>query len=100
MFGISFFELLIILFVMVIFTRSSDIPHLITAYKKFVFKFVNIKRELLENLRYIHNDIVSPINDDPILQDNYHYILDDEGRIHKAYDTIDVKNSKSNKENS
>lgn len=97
MFGISFYELLIILLVILFITRPKDIPFIIRSYRKYILKFTQFKRELLESFRNIHNDIVAP-NEQGHSED-YHYVLDDKGCMQKAYNIAEeTKNRKNTSE--
>ena len=84
MLGISFFELLVVFCVVAVVTKPGDIPLLIKSYKKFTKKFVAVKRECIDNFKKVHNQIID--NDTHEEIDDYHYVMDNNGKLQKAYD--------------
>ena len=90
MLGISFFELLVIIFIMLVLVKPSDIPSTINVYRKFIKKFVGVKREFTENFCQIHNELID-VSTNEDTNDDYQYVLDDEGKLQRSYDITHLK---------
>jgi Sec-independent protein translocase protein TatA len=91
MLGVSFFELLVIIFIVLVVTKPSDIPHFIATYRKFIKKAISVKNDLSENFHQVHNEIIGIDSDKSPKDAESHYVLDDKGKLHKTYDAMLVK---------
>lgn len=90
MFGISLGELAIVLLVALAVIRPKDLTSVAKNYKLFIKNFSNIKSQITDSVSEIHNQIIDVGSSDDEPQetselDDHHYILDNKGKLQKAY---------------
>lgn len=89
MFGISIGELFIVLLVALAIIRPNDMSVLAKNYRAFMKNFTGIKSQITDSVSQIHNQLIDIGAEDKLEEkpeaDNYHYILDSDGKLQKAY---------------
>ena len=92
MFGISLTEFIVIIIVAMVFIKPDDIPSIIKTSKTILKKFTAIKKEYSHTI----NNLQQELGFDDEEQD-YNFIIDDNGKPHMAYDIKDLKDDQLSK---